>query len=83
MNNNPGHALEITPTVTTDPKEVAVRTRKSKPKRTVPPALVSQIMREMGRKGGKKRLTSLTDEQRTEAASHAAKARWAKRKDQQ
>ena len=43
---------------------------------------VSKVMAEMGRKGGKiggkRRLKTMTAEQRTEAASHAAKARWSK-----
>jgi hypothetical protein len=44
---------------------------------------ISQVMAEMGRKGGKKggkrRLETLTLEERREIASKAAKARWAKR----
>jgi hypothetical protein len=47
-----------------------------------PKALVSKVMAEMGRKGGKvggkRRLATMTDEERSEAASHAANARWAK-----
>jgi hypothetical protein len=46
--------------------------------------VVSRVMSEMGRKGGKiggkRRLETMTDEQRKEIASRAAKARWAKRK---
>jgi len=45
--------------------------------------LISRVMREMGRKGGKiggkKRLESMTPEQRSEAALKAAKARSAKK----
>ena len=45
--------------------------------------MVSQIMAQMGRKGGKiggkRRLETLTDERRKEIASQAAKARWAKK----
>jgi len=47
-------------------------------------ALISQIMREMGRKGGKiggkRRLETMSDEQRSEIAHKAAQARWARRK---
>ena len=47
-------------------------------------ALFSEIMREIGRKGGKiggkRRLETMTDEQRRRSAVKAAKARWAKAK---
>jgi hypothetical protein len=50
--------------------------------------LISEVMREMGRKGGKAakgkavkaRMAALTPEQRRELARKAAKARWAKAK---
>ena len=46
--------------------------------------LVQQVMREMGAKGGKiggkRRLETMTDEQRRRSAKKAAKARWAKAK---
>jgi hypothetical protein len=50
--------------------------------------LISEVMREMGRKGGKaaagkggkKYMASLTPEQRKELATKAARARWAKAK---
>lgn len=46
------------------------------------PELLSQVMSEMGRKGGKiggkRRLTTMTAVQRKKAASKAAKARWRK-----
>lgn len=46
--------------------------------------VVQQVMREMGRKGGqiggKRRLETMTDEQRRRSARKAAKARWAKAK---
>ena len=50
--------------------------------------LISKVMREMGRKGGKAaagkggkaRMAALTPEQRKELASKAARARWAKAK---
>jgi hypothetical protein len=47
-----------------------------------PAIQVSKVMAEMGRKGGKiggkRRLETMTPEQRSDAASHAAKKRWAK-----
>ena len=50
--------------------------------------LISEVMREMGRKGGKAakgkgakaRMAALTPEERKRLASKAAKARWAKTK---
>ena len=49
---------------------------------TVSLTIVQQVMREMGAKGGriggKRRLETMTDAQRTKAARKAAKARWAK-----
>jgi len=46
------------------------------------PSLVSQVMAEMGRKGGriggKRRMETMTPEERSQAALAAAKARWAK-----
>lgn len=50
--------------------------------------LISQIMREMGskggkaggRKGGKARMAALTPEERSQNARRAARARWAKAK---
>ncbi len=45
---------------------------------------ISRVMREMGRRGGKKggkrRLETMTAQQRSEVAHKAAQARWAKRK---
>jgi hypothetical protein len=44
---------------------------------------ISKVMAAMGRKGGKiggkRRLETMSDEERSEAGSHAAKARWAER----
>jgi len=44
--------------------------------------IVQKVMREMGAKGGriggKRRLETMTDAQRTKSARKAAKARWAK-----
>lgn len=46
--------------------------------------LVSRVMSQMGRKGGKiggkRRLETMTDAERTAIARKAAKARWAKRR---
>jgi hypothetical protein len=51
------------------------------------PALLSEVMREMGRRGGqiggKRRLVTLSDERRREIASQAAKARWGAKKKRQ
>lgn len=52
---------------------------------TVTLTLVQQVMRDMGSKGGKiggkRRMETMTDEQRRRSAKKAAKARWAKAKD--
>jgi hypothetical protein len=49
---------------------------------TVELTIVQQVMRQMGAKGGKvggkRRLETMTDEQRRRSARKAAKARWAK-----
>ena len=49
--------------------------------------VVQQVMREMGSKGGKiggkRRLETMTDEQRRRSARKAAKARWSKAKKEQ
>ncbi|HEY3939302.1 MAG TPA: hypothetical protein VGL97_17860 [Bryobacteraceae bacterium] len=51
---------------------------------TVELTLVQKVMREMGAKGGKiggkRRLETMTDEQRKRSARKAAKARWSKAK---
>jgi hypothetical protein len=51
---------------------------------TVELTIVQQVMREMGAKGGKiggkRRLETMTDSQRSKSAKKAAKARWAKAK---
>ena len=47
-------------------------------------SVISQVMAEMGRKGGriggKRRLETLSDRRRSQIAREAAQARWAKRK---
>jgi hypothetical protein len=49
----------------------------------VTPSDISRVMSAMGRKGGKlggkRRMVTMTAEQRREAARNAAKTRWAKR----
>ena len=51
--------------------------------RTVPPS-VSKVMAKLGRKGGqiggKRRLETMTPEQRSQVALKAAQVRWAKKK---
>ena len=51
---------------------------------TIELTVVQKVMREMGSKGGKiggkRRLETMTDEQRRRSARKAAKARWAKAK---
>lgn len=46
----------------------------------VDPALIREVMRELGRRGGTKRATRLTKEQRRESARRAVLARWARAK---
>jgi hypothetical protein len=47
-------------------------------------SVISQVMAEMGRKGGKiggkRRLETLSDRRRSQIAKQAAQARWAKKK---
>ena len=47
-------------------------------------SVISQVMAEMGRKGGqiggKRRLETLSNKRRSQIAKHAARARWAKKK---
>lgn len=47
-------------------------------------SLISQVMAEMGRKGGliggKRRLETLSDRRRNQIAKQAARARWSKKK---
>ena len=54
------------------------------PARPASPSLISQVMAEMGRKGGriggKRRLETLSDRRRRQIARNAAKARWTKHK---
>lgn len=50
----------------------------------VKPSLISQVMAEMGRKGGriggKRRLETLSSRRRSQIAKQAAHARWSKKK---
>jgi len=66
-----------------DPSQWAHQIVKESVEQPEPPkSEVSKVMAAMGRKGGKKggkrRLETMTDDQRSQAASHAANARWAK-----
>ena len=49
-----------------------------------PRSVISQVMAEMGRKGGriggKRRLETLSDRRRSQIAKQAARARWGKKK---
>jgi hypothetical protein len=46
----------------------------------VDPAVIREVMRELGRRGGTKRAARLTKEQRRESARRAVLARWARAK---
>jgi hypothetical protein len=46
----------------------------------VDPALIREVMRELGRRGGTRRAARLTKEQRRESARRAVLARWARAK---
>jgi len=46
----------------------------------VDPAVIREVMRELGRRGGNKRATRLTKEQRRESARRAVLIRWARAK---
>jgi hypothetical protein len=58
-------------------------TEKPETVRPAVPKAISRIMAQMGRKGGlkggKRRLETMTQEERSQIASDAAKARWAKK----
>lgn len=62
-----------------------VETQPPEPEPVAPASLslISQVMAEMGRKGGliggKRRLETLSDRRRSQIARNAAKARWAKK----
>jgi hypothetical protein len=43
-------------------------------------SLLSRHLSKLGKKGGKARLQTMTEDERKESARKAAKARWAKRK---
>jgi hypothetical protein len=71
-----------------DANEIAFRVVSSAtaatPSQPIPAITVSQIMAEMGRKGGKiggkKRLETMSAKERSERAKQAAKARWKKKR---
>ena len=56
----------------------------TEPAKPASSSLISQVMAEMGRKGGliggKRRLETLSDRRRSQIAKQAARARWAKHK---
>jgi hypothetical protein len=62
----------------------AERTRSESEPEPATESDISRVMSEMGRKGGriggKRRMETMTPEERTQVALGAAKARWAKRK---
>ncbi len=49
--------------------------------RKLDPAVIREVMRELGRRGGIKRASRLTKEERRESARRAVLARWARAKD--
>jgi hypothetical protein len=51
-----------------------------KKKKNKAQTLLSRHLAKLGRKGGKARLQTMTEEEREESARRAAQARWAKRK---
>lgn len=65
-----------------DPSQWAYQIVKESVEAPISSEQVSKIMSAMGRKGGKiggkRRLETMTAEERSEAASHAARAKWAK-----
>ena len=56
----------------------------AEPAKPTSPSLVSQVMAEMGRRGGliggKRRLETLSDRRRSQIAKQAAQARWGKKR---
>jgi hypothetical protein len=69
----------------TDPNQIAhmlVERSTQEPERPRVPRAVSRVLSKLGRKGGKiggkRRLETMTGEQRRESATRAANARWAK-----
>lgn len=72
----------------TDPNVMAHHTLEvitgAEPKPKLRRSLISEVMAEMGRKGGriggKRRLKTMTPERRSEVALKAAQTRWSKKK---
>lgn len=58
--------------------QMRLRTKKN----MKPPTVISDYMRRLQKRGVAARLKATTPEQRTEQASNAAKARWAKKRDE-
>lgn len=70
---------------TTEPEAPGFNPNLVTPEPATPsPGLISQVMAEMGRKGGriggKRRMETLSDRRRSQIAKNAAKARWSKKK---
>ena len=63
-------------------KSKAAKLRAMPKKKTVPTPALSDYLSQIGRKGGKARLETMTEDQRKESARKAAQARWGKRKKQ-
>jgi hypothetical protein len=66
------------------PKRVKKQPKEDDPTQDSPPSLISQYMARIGSKGGKvggkRRLQTMTAEQRRQAAAKAARVRWSKSK---
>lgn len=66
-------------------KEPPKETEPALPSRPIVSKAISKVMAQMGSKGGKiggkRRLETMTAEQRSQVASDAAKARWTKKKE--
>jgi hypothetical protein len=66
-----------------DVNQVASRLVRESTSEPTPEAQISQLMAEMGRRGGKiggkRRLETMTAEQRSQSALRAAQARWKKK----
>jgi hypothetical protein len=72
------------PTDVNEAAHLMVERSTAEPETETPKSEISRIMAEMGRKGGKvggkRRLETMTRQQRSEVALNAAKARWKRAK---
>ena len=77
-----GEKMDGTPLESSEDSRKPVKKRRSQTGKTPSASDVSRVMSAMGRKGGKvggkRRLTTMTPEQRREVAVKAATARWGK-----